>query len=61
MVWELDPATGAAIAKPTHGALPKLRWAGGEVYIPKHKTVLVTGRFEPGDDQIWAYSVENNQ
>jgi len=60
-VWELDPATGKASAKQTQGALPKLRWAGGEVYIPKHKTALVTGRFENGGDQIWAYAVDKNQ
>ncbi len=58
-VYEVDPGTGKTGKKTAKGALPKIRWSGGEVYIPRHKTVVLGARCE-GGDQIWAYSVEKN-
>jgi Galactose oxidase, central domain len=59
-VYELDPETGKASSKTAKGKLPKIRWSGGEVYIPRHKTVIFGARCV-GGDQLWAYSVKKNE
>jgi hypothetical protein len=58
-VYELDPETGKSQKKTVEGTSPAIRWSGGEVYIPKHKTVLFGARCKEGD-QLWTYSVEKN-
>jgi hypothetical protein len=60
-VWELDPATGSAAVRSAAGILPRNKYATGEAYIPKHKTVLISGTFAEGGAQVWAYSAEKNK